>query len=155
QALCLLASLLDRGRFDADDFARRLLRWYEDGYMAVDGKAFDVGVTTGVALRALRNGALPLEAGPAGPRDNGNGSLMRVLPLALWHRGTDAELVADAHAQSRVTHGHPRSQACCALYCLWARYTAAGADDPWRWAVAALRSVYEGEATFREELEWS
>ena len=31
------------------------------------------------------------------------------------------ELVRDARLQSRVTHGHLRSQLCCALYCLWAR----------------------------------
>src|SRR5262245_687786 len=77
QALCLLASLLDCDRFDADDFARRLLRWYEEGYMAVDGKVFDVGITTAVALRSLRTGTRPLEAGPSHERANGNGSLMR------------------------------------------------------------------------------
>src|SRR3712207_1158606 len=40
QALCLLASLLERDCFDPDDFARRLLRWYEQGYMAVDNRVF-------------------------------------------------------------------------------------------------------------------
>ena len=38
QALCLLASLLDRGGFDPSDFGRRLLNWYAWGYMAVDGR---------------------------------------------------------------------------------------------------------------------
>ena len=56
-----------------------------------------------------------LEAGPSEERHNGNGSLMRVLPLALWHRGPDRELVNDAYTQSRVTHGHARSRLCCAL----------------------------------------
>ncbi len=153
QALCLAASLLECGRFDADDFGRRLLRWYDDGYLAVDGVVFDIGVTTGAALRALRAGAPPLEAGPAGPYDNGNGALMRVLPLALWHRGDDRALVTDAHLQSRLTHGHARSQACCALYCLWARSTAAGVADPWRQAVASLRAIYGDAAPYREELE--
>ena len=130
QALCLLASLLDRGRLDPDDLARRLLDWYETGYLAVDGQVFDVGIQTSQAFRALKAGTPALEAGPADERANGNGSLMRVLPLALWHKGTDAELVEDACTQSVVTHGHVRSQLCCALYCLWARRTLEGVGRP-------------------------
>src|SRR5213076_1772749 len=101
QGLCLLASLLECGRFDAEDFGRRLLRWYDDGYLAVDNRVFDVGITTSRALGNLRSGAPALEAGPRSESSNGNGALMRALPLALWHQGTDAELAADAEAQSR------------------------------------------------------
>ncbi|MCB0040398.1 MAG: ADP-ribosylglycohydrolase family protein, partial [Caldilinea sp.] len=43
QALALLASLLECGRLDVDDFGRRLVAWYERGYMAVDNRVFDVG----------------------------------------------------------------------------------------------------------------
>jgi ADP-ribosylglycohydrolase len=144
QALCLLASLLEVGRFDAEDFARRLLRWYDDGYMAVDDRVYDVGITTSRALGALRAGTPALEAGPRSETSNGNGSLMRVLPLALWHRGTDAELVSDAGTQSRVTHGHLRSQLCCALYCLWARRVLREHAEAYPDAVQALRSLHAG-----------
>jgi ADP-ribosylglycohydrolase len=155
QALCLLASLLERDRVDPDDLARRLLNWYEHGYMAVDHRVFDVGVTTSRALLAFRGGIPALQAGPSDVHDNGNGSLMRVLPLALWHRGSDAELARDAHLQSRVTHGHLRSQVCCALYCLWARRVLDQIEDPWGEAVSALRSVYAGDVAAAGELEWS
>lgn len=155
QALCLLASLLSRGRLDAGDFAQRLVRWNDHGENAVDGIVFDVGVTTGRALRALRGGTEPVRAGPCDVHDNGNGSLMRALPLALWHRGTDAELVADAHLQSRVTHGHTRSLVCCALYCLWARRVLAEVHEPWADAVGTLRALYAGEPEFRAELEFA
>jgi ADP-ribosylglycohydrolase len=128
-----------------------LLRCHAEGYLWVDGRVFDTGVTTAAALRAYRGGRPALESGPTGERDNGNGSLMRVLPLALWHRGTDAQLVADARAQSRVTHGHLRAQLCCGLYCLWARRTLEAAADPWGAAVATLRALCpEGSAESRE-----
>jgi ADP-ribosylglycohydrolase len=158
QALCLLASLLERGRFDAEDFAGRIARWYDEGYMAVDGHVFDVGITTGLAIRAIKAGVPASKSGPNGQRDNGNGSLMRSLPLAIWHRGSDEELMADAHAQSRVTHGHERSQICCALYCLWARGVLRGHDtrSAWSAAVAVGRQVYADSAAFprfTEELE--
>jgi ADP-ribosylglycohydrolase len=152
-ALALLASLLEGGRLDPEDLGRRLLDWYRRGAFAVDAKVFDIGNQTVRALAALQDGVPALEAGPAEERANGNGSLMRVLPLALWHRGTDAELAADACTQSRVTHGHPRSQVCCALYCLWARRTLEGKGDAWQSAVAALRALLGEDSPLRAELE--
>lgn len=154
QALCLLDSLLARGWMDADDFGRRLLSWYEEGYLAVDGRVFDVGIQTARALRRLRAN-VPAEEAGAGPDAKGNGSLMRVLPLALWHPGSDAELVADAQTQSRVTHGALTCQVCCALYCLWARRMLATADDPWAEAVTSLRACYPDGTDERRELEWT
>jgi ADP-ribosylglycohydrolase len=155
QALCLLASLLERGHFDAEDFGKRIVRWYDEGYLAVEGKVFDVGIQTGRAIQRLQAGEPALEAGSTEERALGNGSLMRVLPLALWHRGTDAELVTDAQAQSCVTHGHPRAQVCCALYCLWARRMLDEATDPWSEAMTTLRTILPEGSPNREELEWS
>lgn len=153
-ALCLFASLLERGRLDPDDLMRRLLRWREAGYMTPDGAAFDIGIQTSTALSRAREGTPALECGPDGEQDNGNGSLMRVLPLALWHRGSDEELVSDAHLQSRITHGHPRSQVCCALYCLSARRLLRELDgSPWDGAVATLREIYGAYPEHAEELE--
>ncbi|NHZ94468.1 hypothetical protein F2P46_01715 [Massilia sp. CCM 8734] len=80
---------------------------------------------------------------------------MRALPLALWHRGSDASLVHDAHEQSLPTHGHLRSQVCCALYCLWARRVLAASSDAWGGAVASLRAIYAAMPEALEELEWS
>jgi len=141
QALCLLASLLAQGGLDLGDFSRRLLNWHDWGYLAVDGQVFDVGVQTARALASLRDGVAPDRAGPAGDRDNGNGSLMRVLPLALWHRGDDAYLVAMAARQSLPTHGHVRSAIACAMLCLWARAELHGDAQPWAHAEHVLRSL--------------
>jgi ADP-ribosylglycohydrolase len=154
QALCLLASLLDKDGLDPADFGGRLLAWYEQGYMAVDSVVFDVGVQTGVALRNLKSGVPALEAGPSEERSNGNGSLMRVLPLALFHEGSDDLLVEDAFLQSRVTHGHARSRICCALYCLWARRTLERDATPWQSAVAALRALISKGSAEEEALEY-
>lgn len=153
-ALCLLASLLHCQRLDTDDLMQRLSNWYDLGYMAVDGHVFDVGIQTSSALAAFRRGTPASEAGPKETHHNGNGSLMRVLPLALWHKGTDAELVADAQRQSLVTHGHLRAQICCALYCLWARRILDEAPDPWAAAVATLRALYAEGSLEQAELEF-
>lgn len=157
QALCLLDSLVTCGRFDLTDFSDRILAWYQDGAWAVDGIVFDIGIQTSMALNAYRAGEKPEKCGMLRPDGKGNGALMRVLPLALWHRGTDRELVSDAHRQCLVTHGNVCNQACCALYCLAARYLLAGAD----WALACekavvvLRAVYREMPAYEQELEWS
>jgi ADP-ribosylglycohydrolase len=141
QALCLLSSLLECGELNLTHFAGRLLNWAVWGYLAVDGHVFDIGVQTWRAMEALKAGVPPERAGPAGEYDNGNGALMRVLPVALWHQGDDAALVAIAAAQGLPTHGHPRSAVACAMLCLWARVELAGEATSWEAAASRLRTV--------------
>jgi ADP-ribosylglycohydrolase len=141
QALCLLASLLAKDGLDLDDFSRRLVNWADWGYLAVDGQVFDIGVQTAQAMASLREGVGPATAGPNGEFANGNGALMRVLPLALWHRGSDTELIELAAKQSLPTHGHARSAVACAMYCLWARAELSGTSDAWNDAAAILRAA--------------
>lgn len=149
-ALCLLASLLRCGRLDLEDLSRRLLDWWHHAYLAVD-RPFDVGSQTSEALLALERGVPPERSGPSGERDNGNGALMRVLPLALWHQGSDRALLEDALRQGLVTHGHPRSGVCCALYCLWARALLGGASAAEGFQQAA--SIVRSSGLHREELD--
>lgn len=157
QALCLLDSLLSCGKMDLDDFASRLLRWLDCGLWAVDNKVFDVGIQTSRTLIAYSKGMSPYESGNIIPEGKGNGALMRVLPLALWHKGSDEDLVNDAHIQSLVTHGHICNQVCCALYCLWARRLLEGhsINEAYDLAVLKLRQIYRDNLEFYNELEES
>jgi ADP-ribosyl-[dinitrogen reductase] hydrolase len=152
-ALCLLASLLEKGTLDPDDLMSRLARWYDAGYMAVDGRVFDVGMQTSSSIAAFKAGRSAVDSGGRDERSNGNGSLMRVLPLALWHRGSDEELVNAACLQSVVTHGHLRSQLCCALYCLWARRTLEDHAEAWADAVRTLRHFLKRSPEASDEFE--
>lgn len=115
--LALLDSLLTTG-FDLSDQATRYLRWWE-GPDYKPGPVFDVGTTTKLALDRLKSGTPPEQAGGREERDNGNGSLMRILPIALvGHAHEPERLIVEACRSSKLTHAHPRSQAVCALYCL-------------------------------------
>ena len=154
QALVLLESLLRVGHLDVDDVGRGLVAWDDEGRYAVDRHVFDIGIQTGIAIRSLRAGVPAASSGPTDSRANGNGSLMRVLPLALWHRGSDADLAADAMAQSAVTHGHLRSQVCCVLYCLLARRLLQGMPPAQAWpaARAAFDEVYPAGSPEHDEL---
>lgn len=145
QALCLLSSLLECGKLDKTDFMNYLSSWYKFGYLAVNQHTFDVGVQTAKAIRNYLDGWDVDKCAVSHDLANGNGSLMRTLPLALWHTGSDDELITDAYAQSHVTHAHLRSKICCALYCLWARYILQGVtiNDGWQQAVDTLYAIYD------------
>ena len=118
--LATLDGLLQPGRLDPARIGQRYLAWYRDGAYTPDGDGrFDIGRTTRAALENLARGVPATDAGPAGERDCGNGSLMRVLPIALASRLADeGALAARAHQLSKITHGHPRAQVASALYTL-------------------------------------
>jgi ADP-ribosylglycohydrolase len=153
QALCLLASLLHCDGLNLGDLGRRIVNWYDHGYLAAEGVVFDVGGQTLAAIDAIRAGVPGRIAGPDDEMSNGNGALMRVLPLALWHRGPVETLLRDAMLQSRVTHGHPRSQLCCALYCAWARREMIDPVDSWALATADVREFVRGDRELERELQ--
>ncbi len=117
--LALLDSMLESG-FDPEDQGRRALAWWSDGAYTPDGDGrFDIGGATSRAMRALKAGVAAVDAGPADEHACGNGSLMRILPVALLGRDLPpAALIEQAHLASRVTHGHARCQVACAVYCL-------------------------------------
>lgn len=150
--LALLDSLsgTDFGRepdFDLDDQGRRAVAWQRDGAYTPDGDGlFDIGGTTSAALRRLAAGTPAVEAGPAGDSACGNGSLMRILPVGLTGRDLyPAELIGRAHLASRVTHGHPRCQVACAVYCLAvvALLRGDGPRDALTWAFAEAQRAYQ------------
>jgi ADP-ribosylglycohydrolase len=115
--LALLDSLMTTG-FDLEDQGRRAVAWM-DGPDYKPRPLFDIGVGTSQALARVRSGVPAASAGGRDESDNGNGSLMRILPIALVGVGLPpSDVVLQACLASGVTHGHPRSLAVCAVYCL-------------------------------------
>lgn len=108
-ALCLTESLCDG--YSLADIGERFVRYLREGYWTPHGKAFGVGATTRRAIQALaKGGTHPENAGPRGENDNGNGALMRILPLAFTLRGLPFEERFKRTAQvTSLTHGHMRS----------------------------------------------
>lgn len=128
-ALATCDSIRERGRIDVADMRRRFERWYRNGAYTVDG-LFDIG---GCTARALAEGC-----GQAGERDNGNGSLMRILPLAFTD-ATDDEV----RAVSSITHAHPTSCEACVRMVRVARALVAG--KPVAAVAGDLAGVPDGE----------
>lgn len=110
-ALCLAESLVARAGFDAHDQMERYCRWYLDGHLSSKPAGhphptFDVGNTVRAALeRYLAGGRREPLAGATDPRAAGNGSLMRLAPVALFFRHDPRAAVHLAGESSRTTHG--------------------------------------------------
>jgi ADP-ribosyl-[dinitrogen reductase] hydrolase len=111
---------------DLADFGRRTINWLDNSYWTATGELFDVGNATRNAIQRLQQGVSPSQAGPRSELDNGNGALMRILPL-VFHQSWQAENLdlnvtwTLTEAVASVTHGHPRSTLGCFLYLLVAR----------------------------------
>jgi len=130
-------SMLSAG-FDLEDQGKRALRWF-GGKGYASGPVFDIGNTTSAALDRLKHGVPVAECGGAAETDNGNGSLMRILPVALVDRDAEDDvIVSHAMAASALTHRHPRSLVACAVYCLAASWLLQG-EPP----AQALRQALE------------
>lgn len=113
-AMCLAESLLENG-FDPLDQMRRYVRWWRDGYWSSTGECFDIGVATEDALRRFLDTGEPI-AGSADPRRAGNGSIMRLGPVALY-AAPDIPLAARlAGESSRTTHAAQEAIDACRLF---------------------------------------
>lgn len=145
--LCTVESLLNG--FSPERMGALFVRWLTDGHWTPNGEAFDVGLQTQTSLSNIMNGTAAGEAGGTDERSNGNGSLMRILPVALRYVDEPiAELLDYAHRASSITHRHPRSQIACGLYCLMASALLKGftPGDAYDYAIKEAKRHYQSGA---------
>lgn len=106
-------SIRRKGRVDVKDIRRRFENWLYEGEYAVNGNVFDCGNTVSTAITEKR--------GCAGEFSNGNGSLMRIIPLAYVNATND-----DIRAVSAITHAHETAMNACVEYVAIARELESG-----------------------------
>lgn len=108
--------------FDLNEVANNFQRWLYQNYWTPYGEVFDVGNTTRQAIDRLAAGAKPDLAGGFLEEENGNGSLMRILPLLFYLKDKPIdERFRLTRAVSSITHGHIRSVMACFYYLEFAR----------------------------------
>ena len=105
-ALCLAESLISDRNLNEHDLMSRFDRWVAEGYNSSTGSCFDIGQTTLRAIAQFKRTGEPI-CGSRMARDSGNGSVMRLAPVAIswWRNPYEAEQVA--RRQSATTHGSP------------------------------------------------
>lgn len=111
-ALCLADTLLEKGTVDPFDLMIRFARWYHLGENSSNGRCFDIGTTCVSAIVQFER-AKAYSPAPNLHFMSGNGSIMRLSPVALrWHQNR-AMAVGMAVLQGETTHGSDM----CRRYC--------------------------------------
>ena len=121
--ICLMKSYIDKKNFDYDDIMNNFQKWFEEGEFTPDGKMFDIGRT---CLTAIQNysvgGVSALESGLNSISSNGNGSLMRILPIAYYayyKKLNERDIYELVRNISSLTHRHEISILACYIYVLY------------------------------------
>lgn len=125
--LCLMDSV-SHG-FSLERLKNNMIAYYQDGGFTPRGEMFDIGNSTKKAIQNMIDGVDLSLCGGRGEEDNGNGSLMRILPLAfIADLNKPDELIRMVSDVSCMTHAHPRSVLACIFYTAFAAGLYAGTD---------------------------
>ncbi|GAA4409049.1 ADP-ribosylglycohydrolase family protein [Nibrella viscosa] len=126
-SFCLAEALTHE--FSLAEIGNNFVKWLNHNFWTPTGHVFDVGIATSQAIRRLQNGYSPELAGGMEISDNGNGSLMRILPLLVYTKDKDlADRYQITKQVSSITHGHIRSVIACFYYLEFARQIINGKD---------------------------
>lgn len=151
----LLADSL-AGGYDLVDIASKLVTYRTEAGWTPFNEVFDIGFTTRKSLDQL-NGllsrgehkSLSLLRYEATERDNGNGALMRILPLYFVIKDKPLKEQFELIWQvGSLTHGHIRSALACFFYLRLLDYLARGVD-----VHLAYQSTTNDFMTFTNEQE--
>jgi ADP-ribosyl-[dinitrogen reductase] hydrolase len=115
-ALALAASIAEVG-WDLNDQSRRYVRWWRHGEYSVNGRCFDIGITTRAALSRFQQTGDARSSASTSESASGNGSIMRLapIPIRFVHLFPDriSELAALAAESSIPTHASPQCLSAC------------------------------------------
>jgi ADP-ribosyl-[dinitrogen reductase] hydrolase len=120
-ALALAASMAEVG-WDLDDQTKRYVRWWRHGEYSVNGRCFDIGLTTRAALSRFESTRDARSSASRSESASGNGSIMRLapVPIRFVHLFPDRvpELALLAAESSLPTHASPQCLSACGYLAL-------------------------------------
>ena len=121
--LALLESIRRLKRIDPDDIMENFMKWLYDGDFTPYGEAYDIGRGTMQAIGRYKRNRKWKKCGGDEEWNNGNGSLMRILPACIYcsemlrsGKYAVSDAIKTIHAVGGLTHAHIRSNIACGLY---------------------------------------
>ena len=150
-ALAHVAAFLESEGWKPEAHMREFSAWFEKGRHSASGHVFDVGESTSRAILRHLSGSPWFACGCRGVFDNGNGSLMRILPVSLWAwQESPAERERIISEASALTHAHRRSELTCVVYAELCASMLEGSS-----LRSALYSALDHTQPLRQEKEWA
>lgn len=159
-ALATMDSL--KSGLDYYDIMDKFLQWFLNGKYTPDNVPFGIGKTTLNALIKYKKKNPPLECGGDDIRDNGNGSLMRILPILFFLRNKYGKNFLDKkeafeliHNISALTHRHNISKIGCGIYISIGNYILDGEnlEDAIYKGIDKAFNYYENDENFKEDID--
>ena len=142
-SLCLIDAIGKDG--DYKTIADNFIAYMDNGKFTPGDEMFDIGRTTQLSIEKMKQGVSPIECGMKSENDNGNGSLMRILPLAFVKEKYSVEQMSEYVKNiSALTHGHIRSIIACEFYVemAYSLYKGNGKEDAYRSAIKYITDKY-------------
>lgn len=120
------------GTINCNDIADKFCNWLNNADYTATNEVFDVGITTKYALMRYWNDKIDAtKCGGTSLSENGNGSLMRMLPIALYcyyKKLKDKEILETISKVSSITHAHEISIMGCYIYVRYVMFLLYGKD---------------------------
>ena len=129
--LATMDSIIENQKIDYDSIMNNFCLWALERKYNPHGKVFDMGITTSVAIQNYLDGKSINDCGCNGYYDNGNGSLMRILPLSYYfleNNFSEEEIAIVVNKLSSLTHAHSISCMGCYLYTRYVMFLLMGKD---------------------------
>ena len=129
--LATMDSISSKNRIDYDDMMTKYSEWISFSKYTSTGEVFDIGRTTLKAISRYQEGYNSLESGLEGVNDNGNGALMRMLPIAFYAHHLELEendIIDLVCRASSLTHGHEISKLGCYIFVRYVMFLLDGHD---------------------------
>lgn len=130
--LALLESIRRKGGIDLTDIMDNFVNWLDKGAFTPYGYAYDIGGATMSAIQRYKKNHNPVMCGCCHESDNGNGSLMRIMPAVLYciqKQYGDNASISIIHDVSSLTHAHIRANIACGLYYFMTKHILTGAGN--------------------------
>lgn len=117
--LATIDSIINKEMIDYDDIMQKFCSWFTKSTYTATDNVFDIGISTKKSLIDYIYGTKALECGSSDIKDNGNGSLMRMTPIAYYlsvNNFSDEEETEIINNISSLTHAHEISKLGCKIY---------------------------------------
>ncbi len=157
-AFATLDSIREIGAVVPEDIMLNFVKWYYHGEYTPFGKAFDIGITCSEAIERFAHHSSWRDCGKTGEYANGNGALMRIMPVCLHYieremsgeTVSDDEAIAAIHQVTALTHNHLRAKIASGLYFFMAREASACKDADLR--ICLQRGINKGLAYYKKDV---
>lgn len=114
--LATMDSIINEKKINYFDIMNKFNEWYIKGKYTPFENVFDIGNATAAALSKYKKDNSEYKCGSTEIHSNGNGSLMRILPISLYLHYTEDPMFDVISNISSMTHAHIYSIFSCVIY---------------------------------------